>query len=141
MTVSRAQKQIVRERAGGCCEYCRLALISATVPFHIDHIIPVKHDGTDDVENLCLACYTCNAYKSHDLTGFDPETGEITRLYHPRTQVWAEHFVLQGDMRIMGITPEGRTTVAVLQMNLKGRVESRQALAKINEYPCKKASI
>ena len=138
MTVTRSQKQIVRERAGSCCEYCRLAFISKTVPFHIDQIIPVKHNGTDDVENLCLACYACNAYKSHDLTGFDPATGEITRLYHPRTQLWTEHFVLQDDMQIMGLTPEGRTTVRVLQINLEERVESRQALAEIGEYPCKR---
>jgi hypothetical protein len=140
MTVSKSRKQAVRERAGGCCEYCRLALISKTVPFHIDHIVPVKHDGTDDVENLCLACYNCNAYKSHDLTGFDPTTGEIARLYHPRMQVWSEHFTLQDAMRIIGLTSEGRTTVRVLQINLDERVESRQALAEIGEYPCEKKS-
>jgi hypothetical protein len=111
-------------------------LISKTVPFNIDHIIPLKHDGSDVVENLCLACYNCNAFKSHDLTGFDPATGEITRLYHPRTQLWVEHFALQEDMQIVGLTPEGRTTVRVLQINLKERVEIRQALAEINEYPC-----
>jgi hypothetical protein len=138
MTVSPSQRQFVRDRAGDCCEYCRLALISKTVPFNIDHIIPLKHDGSDVVENLCLACYNCNAFKSHDLTGFDPATGEITRLYHPRTQLWDEHFALQDDMQIVGLTPEGRTTVRVLQINLKERVEIRQALAEINEYPCQK---
>jgi hypothetical protein len=138
MTITAQQRQFVRERAGGCCEYCRLALASKIVPFHIDHIIPIKHDGSDEVENLCLACYNCNAFKSHDLTGFDPATGDITRLYHPRRQIWEEHFALQDDMQIIGLTPEGRTTVRVLQLNLAERVESRQALAEINEYPCQK---
>ena len=136
MSITEQQRRFVRDRAGGCCEYCRVALISGTVPFNIDHIIPLKHDGSDEVENLCLACYNCNAHKSHDLTGFDPATGEITRLYNPRTQVWAEHFSLQHDMRIVGLTPVGRTTIRVLQINLEERVESRQALAEIDEYPC-----
>jgi hypothetical protein len=136
MTISQAQRRFVRERANGCCEYCRLALVSALAAFHIDHIIPVKHDGSDDNDNLALACYHCNAYKSHDLTGFDPATGEVTRLYHPRLQLWSSHFDIRADMHIVGLTPEGRTTVRVLQMNLDERVESRQALAAIGEYPC-----
>ena len=137
MTISQSQRQFVRERAGGCCEYCLLALVSKTVPFHIDHIIPVKHGGLDDIDNLSLACFNYNAYKSHDLTGFDPATGEIIRLYHPRLQVWTQHFTLQDDMQIAGRTPEGRSTVRVLQINLVERVESRRALAEINEYPCR----
>jgi hypothetical protein len=136
MSILPSQRKLVRERAGNCCEYCRLAATSGTVAFHIDHIIPIKHDGSNNVENLCLACYNCNAFKSHDLTGFDPATGEIARIYHPRIQVWSEHFALEPDMWITGLTPEGRTTVRVLQMNLDERVESRQALAAIDEYPC-----
>lgn len=139
MSVSQAQRQWVHDRAGGCCEYCRLALSSVSVPFHIDHIIPLKHDGTDDNENLCLACYNCNAFKSHDLTGFDPQTGDIARLYNPRQQLWSEHFALQDDMKIVGLTPQGRTTVRVLQMNLDERIESRLALSAIGEYPYAKA--
>jgi hypothetical protein len=106
------------------------------VPFHVDHIIPLKHDGTDDTDNLCFACFNCNMYKSHDLTGFDPATGEITPLFNPRQQDWQEHFEIEADMRMSGLTPTGRTTVRVLQINLTERVESRQALAAINEYPC-----
>jgi hypothetical protein len=137
MSLSQAQRQTVRERAEGCCEYCHLSVISATVPFHVDHIIPIKHGGTDDAANLCFACFNCNMYKSHDLTGIDPATGEITPLFNPRQHVWTAHFELQADMQIMGLTPEGRTTVRVLQMNLEERIESRQVLAVIGEYPCK----
>jgi hypothetical protein len=77
-------------------------------------------------------------YKSHDLTGIDPATDQITPLYNPRQQIWDEHFALRADMRISGLTPEGRTTVRVLQINLNERVESRQALAELSEYPCRK---
>jgi len=138
MPITRSQRQVVRNRAGDCCEYCLLPSSAGTVAFHVDHIIPVKHGGSDDVRNLCLACYKCNAHKSHDLAGIDPQTGTLTPLYHPRRQVWSEHFSIQADMRIEGLTPEGRTTVLVLQMNDQDRVENRQLLAELGEYPCPK---
>ena len=77
-------------------------------------------------------------YKSHDLTGFDPETGEITPLFNPRRQAWTEYFSLQADMRIQGLTPYGRTTVRVLRMNLDERVKNRGILSELGVYPCKK---
>ena len=88
MTLPKAVRQLVRNRAGNCCEYCRLPAAAGAVPFHVDHINPVKHGGSDDTDNLCLACYKCNAHKGHDLVGFDPQTGELTRLYHPHEQRW-----------------------------------------------------
>jgi hypothetical protein len=136
MTLPKALRQFVRNRAGNCCEYCRLPAAAGAVPFHVDHINPVKHGGSDDTENLCLACYKCNAHKGHDLVGFDPQTGELTRLYHAREQRWEEHFTIQADMRIQGLTSHGRTTVRVLQMNDEDRLENRQLLAEIGEYPC-----
>jgi hypothetical protein len=138
MSLSQAQRRAVHKRAGGCCEYCLLPEAYAAIAFHVDHFIPLKHDGTDDTDNLCLACFDCNMYKSHDLTGFDPETGEITPLFNPCRQVWSEHFSLQADMRIHGLTPQGRTTVRVLRMNLDERVEDRRVLAGLDVYPCQK---
>ena len=139
MSISKADRQLVINRAKECCEYCRLPANAGTVEFHIDHIIPRKHDGTDTIDNLCFACFHCNLYKSHDLTGFDPETGEISRLYHPRNQVWGEHFKIVTESLVTGKSSEGRTTVNVLKMNLEERVESRQVLADIDEYPCEDA--
>jgi 5-methylcytosine-specific restriction endonuclease McrA len=138
MSLSQAQRREVHKRAGGCCEYCRLPETDAGVAFHVDHFIPLKHEGTDDTDNLCLACFDYNMYKSHDLTGFDPETGEITPLFNPRQQVWTEHFSLQLDMHIQGRTAQGRTTVRVLRMNLDERFEDRRVLAELGVYPCQK---
>jgi hypothetical protein len=136
MTISASQRRAIAQRAGDCCEYCRLAALSAIAPFHVDHIIPIKHGGTDERDNLCLAYYKCNAHKGYDLTGFDPLTGQIALLYHPRKQVWAEHFEIKDDMQIMGLTSEGRTTIQVLQMNDEERLENRRVLVEIGEYPC-----
>jgi hypothetical protein len=109
-----------------------------TIPFQVDHIVPVKHGRLDDVDNLCLACYKCNGYKGADIAGFDPETGEISRLYHPRQQQWHEHFELsqtQVLIGLTGLTSEGRATIVVLQINQEPRIQQRQVLAEIGRYP------
>jgi 5-methylcytosine-specific restriction endonuclease McrA len=56
-------KARVRRRAQGCCEYCRLHQEFDSLPHHIDHIIARKHQGTDEEENLCLACANCSLAK------------------------------------------------------------------------------
>ncbi len=139
MSITKAQRKIVRERSGDCCEYCRLPESGGTITFHVDHIIPIKHRGADHNDNLCLACYKCNGHKGYEIAGFDPVGGILTRLYHPREQQWDMHFALIDDMVIAGRTPEGRTTIYVLQMNDAERIENRQLLVELGEYPCKKA--
>jgi 5-methylcytosine-specific restriction endonuclease McrA len=62
-------------------------------PFQIDHIIARQHAGTSDEQNLALACIHCNRFKGPNIAGLDPETGELVRLFHPRTDKWADHFV------------------------------------------------
>jgi hypothetical protein len=95
--------------------------------FHIEHIIPRQHGGTDDLANLALACYHCNHHKGPNLTGIDPEAGAITPLFNPRTQRWSEHFVRQG-LDVIGLTAIGRTTVRVLAMNSDAQRELRAEL-------------
>ncbi|MGB7341459.1 MAG: HNH endonuclease signature motif containing protein [Phototrophicaceae bacterium] len=136
MSLSQAIRRKVHQRAGGCCEYCYLSAKEVAIPFHVDHFIPRKHDGTDDTDNLCLACFDCNMYKSHDLTGFDPNTGLITPLFNPRQHIWLEHFFIGSDMRIQGLSAQGRTTARVLRMNFDERVEDRRVLAELGVYPC-----
>ncbi|WP_255487555.1 HNH endonuclease [Paludisphaera rhizosphaerae] len=47
----------VRERADGCCEYCRMPEDFDYGTFGVDHIIARKHGGPTVAENLCLSCY------------------------------------------------------------------------------------
>lgn len=136
MSISHQLRQAVKARAGNCCEYCRQAENRITLPFHIDHIIPRKHGGTDDDDNLCLACYQCNGYKGYNVAALDPHTSEPTRLYNPRNHLWSDHFLLMGNYDIVGLTAEGRTTVAVLRLNDEGRIQQRQVLAELGVYPC-----
>lgn len=138
MSLTERQKQRVRERAGNCCEYCRVSQSSRLTRFQIDHIIAVAHGGSDEDDNLCLACYPCNAFKGTNVAALDPQTGDAARLFNPRLQAWNEHFGLNDDATISGITPEGRTTVAVLRMNDPKRVKQRSDEITAGGYPCKK---
>jgi 5-methylcytosine-specific restriction endonuclease McrA len=121
-------RRLVRERAGHRCEYCGLAQAQQPfAAFHIDHIIAQQHGGTDDPENLALACYHCNVHKGTNLTGIDPDSEVITPLFHPRRDAWDAHFAVR-DAVIVGRTATGRTTVRVLAMNAADRVQLRRAL-------------
>ena len=125
MAVSAADRRLVRERARGRCEYCRMAESwEPYFSYHVEHIVAVQHGGKDDAGNLAFACNHCNFIKGPNLTGIDPDTGKVTELFNPRTQPWDEHFRRNGD-RIEGVSPAGRTTVFLLQMNAPHRAELR----------------
>jgi hypothetical protein len=123
-----ARRHMVRERAGHRSEYCGIRQVDMPfVTFHVDHIIPRQHGGTDDPANLALACYHCNLHKGPNLSGIDPDTGVMVPLFHPRRDIWGDHFALQ-DVMIIVLTPIGRATVRVLQMNAVARVQLRTTL-------------
>jgi 5-methylcytosine-specific restriction endonuclease McrA len=69
-----ATGELVRQRAGNLCEYCHLPQVFSGLRFHIEHIVPRQHGGTDDPGNLALACPECNFRKGTNLTGIDPDT-------------------------------------------------------------------
>jgi HNH endonuclease len=97
-------------------------------PHEIDHIIATKHGGTTISENLAYACWRCNRHKGSDLGSFDPETGEFSFLFNPRTQSWTDHFD-QTAGQIIGKTSEGRTTLYLLKLNTRERILERQRLS------------
>jgi len=108
------------------------------VPFEIDHIVPLKHSGDDIEQNLCLACQPCNRYKGAEVAAIDPMTGEATKLFNPRQQNWSEHFQVNPDASLSGVSPEGRATVLVLRMNEAPRIEQRHGEMLLGNYPCQK---
>jgi HNH endonuclease len=116
--INEATKQSVRERAKYLCEYCHsLELLSAN-RFTIDHIVPRSLGGSDDLDNLALACRRCNERRYNFVAGIDPETQEIAPIFNPRQQQWADHFVwtLDGTV-IQGSTPIGRATCIRFDLN------------------------
>ncbi|MCY3575089.1 MAG: HNH endonuclease signature motif containing protein [Chloroflexi bacterium] len=131
-----APARYVFERAGRCCEYCRIGDGREPVSFQIDHIIAIKHGGDDNSDNLRLSCAECNLSKGAEVAAIDPLTGEATRLYHPRYQTWDAHFRIDSDAKLTGTTPEGRTTILVLRMNDSARIEQRNIERLLGSYPC-----
>lgn len=121
-------RELVRRRAGQRCEYCRLHEEDDPLfSFHVEHIIAQQHGGADSPSNLALACHQDNLHKGPNLTGIDPVTKKITRLFNPRRHKWTRHFRWDGPI-VVGRTAIGRTTVAVLAMNLPHRITLREAL-------------
>jgi 5-methylcytosine-specific restriction endonuclease McrA len=117
----------VRERAQNTCEYCHLHQDdSPLAALHIEHIVPKIHGGTDNPDNLALACIDCNLHKGTNLTGIDPQTNEVTELFHPRRQNWDDHFEWRG-IHLIGKTAVGRTTVRVLNMNSEDQIALRSS--------------
>jgi hypothetical protein len=124
-----ATRALVRTRARNCCEYCILPQDGCSLTHHIEHVIARQHGGTDDPDNLALACHRCNLRTGPNLTGIDPITGEIVSLFNPRRDRWLDHFRLTGPV-IEGVTAVGRTTIKVLSMNDTRRIERCELLAR-----------
>ncbi|MBD2205582.1 HNH endonuclease [Calothrix sp. FACHB-1219] len=118
MTVNDAIKKLVRQRAKFLCEYCHSSEEASTALFSIDHIVPQSLSGSDDPDNLALACQRCNGYRYNFTTGIDPDTGQMLPLFNPRQQKWYEHFIWSADgLKIIGITSTGRATCNRLDLN------------------------
>ncbi len=108
----------VRTAAINRCGYCLSPQRLVMARLEIEHIIPISKGGNNDESNLWLACPLCNRYKSDKTIGIDLETRETVKLFNPRNQVWSEHFCWTEDgLRIVGKTPTGRATAAVLHLS------------------------
>jgi hypothetical protein len=127
-----ATRELVWRCASGRCEYCLLRQEHSQLTHHVEHIVAKQHGGSDEADNLALACHRCNLQKGPNLTGIDPLTGEVVPLFHPRRDRWVEHFFLRG-ARVEGLTPAGRATVYLLAMNDTRRLELRGELLQRGE--------
>lgn len=131
-----AERAFIIERARRYCEYCRTPLDFSPESFEIEHIIPISRDGSNEMENLALACGGCNIRKSHFIQAVDPVTNDPVNLFNPRTDVWEDHFQWSLDFSLVeGLTPVGRATMLLLGLNRKGLVNLRLALAMYGVHP------
>lgn len=133
-SIPHALRNLVFERAGGSCEYCRMPARYAVKTHEVDHVRAEKHGGETVEANLCLSCFQCNRHKGSDLTSVDPITNAVVLLFHPRQHIWDEHFVLNGAI-IEPLTAIGRATVKLLQMNDPDSIDDREVLIRLGRYP------
>lgn len=124
------------ERADYRCEYCRAPESVFNFPFEVEHIVPQSHGGSDDLDNLALSCRACNAFKSAFETGTDEHSQTQVPLYHPRLNIWEQHFSVNStSAEITGTTPTGRATVTRLQMNRSHQVKARRRWIQLGLFP------
>ena len=83
-----ALRRLVWERANGRCEYCLVHDDDVLLAHQPDHIIAEQHGGPTAAENLALACVHCNRRKGPNIASIDPDSGQLTPLFNPRTQIW-----------------------------------------------------
>jgi hypothetical protein len=90
---------------------------------HVEHINP---HGGDEVDNLCLACSSCNLSKGIAVKAVDVESGQLQSLFNPRQHDWDEHFQwIDNGLRLRGKSAAGRATIARLKMNQDRLVRAR----------------
>jgi hypothetical protein len=121
-------REFLFQRAGNRCEYCRTPVLAGSLwGAHIEHIKPRQHGGTDNQNNLAVSCAPCNFVKGPNIAAVDPATNNLVRLFNPRRDGWTEHFKVRRGA-IVGLTPIGRATVALLAFNHPLLVKRRQRL-------------
>jgi len=125
--MDKALDSLVRQRAGHRCEYCHFPEEFAEIPFQIDHIVARQHGGTDMPDNLALACCYCNRFKGPNLSGVDPDTNDVDRLFDPRSQEWTTHFLWK-EAELIGKTEIGRATIRTLSINRPEAIAVRELL-------------
>lgn len=123
-------REQIRQRAFHRCECCHAPEEFSLATFHIEHIIARQHGGSDEHTNLALACPDCNFLKGPNIASHDPESQELNRPFHPRTDTWATRFQIT-ESRIEGITPIGRTTARLLDLNAPARMRRRYLLKQL----------
>jgi 5-methylcytosine-specific restriction endonuclease McrA len=126
----------VRERANYLCEYCHANEQWQYVRFTVDHVFPVSLGGSDNLDNLTLACFHCNRHKTNRLTAIEPESQIEVPLFNPRQDSWPEHFIWSMDgLSIMGISLTGKATVVTLLLNRERVIPIRAADREIGRHP------
>jgi hypothetical protein len=123
---SELERTVIARRAQNFCEYCKVFVPDT---FEIEHIIPLIQGGSNELDNLAVSCGGCNNRKGAKTSAMDPLTEVEVLLFHPRQDVWREHFQWNNDFtQITGISPVGRATVELLQLNRTGLILLREVL-------------
>lgn len=124
-------REEVWSRAQFRCEYCHMPQALDLAPFQIDHIIAEQHGSLTVSVNLALACLHCNKHKGPNISGLDPLTGLLTRLFDPRLDTWDGHFRWNGPER----KAEERLLALVREAGADGPAGPRFAARSPNGLP------
>ncbi len=136
MAIPPELRRLLAERDKNRCAYCLTTEENCGSRMHVDHIIPETAGGKTTLDNLCLACFSCNVHKSANQKGLDPLTKTTVPLFHPVQQNWRDHFTWDDSKtKIMGLTACGRATVLTLQMNHPTVTKARRRWVSAGWHP------
>lgn len=54
-------RAVILSKYSGRCAYCGCEITAKTM--QVDHIVPIRAGGTDNLDNLNPSCRLCNHYK------------------------------------------------------------------------------
>lgn len=127
---------LVAARAVHRCEYCCAPELVFNFQFEIEHIIPLAKGGTNQDDNLALACRSCNLKKGTFTTGTDAITEATVPIFNPRQATWSEHFqISETTGAVIGLTPIGRVTVERLELNSSLQLTARKVWIQLGLFP------
>jgi HNH endonuclease len=132
--IDEALRTGVARRAHRRCEYCLIREEDCAFLPQVDHIVSRKHGGTSLFENLAYACVLCNRRKSGDVASIDTISGQLVRLFHPRQDLWSDHFKIDGHS-IRALSEIGAATAKLLHFNVPERRAERALLQTLGSYP------
>ncbi len=125
--ISAKLRSQVAERDGDRCAYCQTSEANSGIPLSIDHVLPVAKGGQTTLDNICLACRTCNEAKGKRIGGVDPLSGQDCPLFNPIKEPWDQHFAWSAEgIDVEGKTAVGRATVEALRINNPIRAARRR---------------
>lgn len=132
--ISTKNRLFVQHRAGHCCEYCKVSELFSFLGYELDHIISIKHDGTNLLANLAWACAICNMNKGTDIGTLLLPSLTFVRFFNPRIDAWEAHFEIS-DAQILPKTAIGEATVKIFRFNQIDRLLEREMLVTAGLYP------
>lgn len=132
--INESIRKQISARANLACEYCLIHEDDTYFGCQIDHIISIKHGGSNEVDNLAYSYVFCNRHKGSDIGSIILNSDRFIRFYNPRLDQWNQHFQLNGSV-IEPITDIGEVTVKILKMNHIDRILERNLLIQLNRYP------
>jgi hypothetical protein len=109
------------------CAYCDITEIEASgISFETDHYEPqsIRPDMAAVYSNLLWACRLCNRYKGAYCPS-DEERAAGLRYFRPDLDDAYEHFEVSG-LRVTGLSPVGRFTEVMLDLNRREMQEIRE---------------
>ncbi len=139
MSITTEERATIRQRFDYRCGYCGLHETWYGDELEVDHFRPLKHGGTDDLENLVYACTKCNRYKASYWT--DENSPQHRHLLHPLRDHIASHITQNLDGQLVGLTLRGQFHIQLLHLNRPRLIQLRLLVAVVNQIKHQQAQV